>query len=154
MGLAANWRFNSNLYVSHLSLIKTLMKWKELARAERDEFATAPWQFAEWCDQLHMNINPALRNTLLCLPFPDSFEDIMVQGDKDSIVKRRYDKMTKQSISDFLSNRGLSSKVRVDTAIFEIRVKLSSESGRRLNLYRGVLDEGSELPGRLLEPSC
>ena len=65
MGLAAYWRFNSNLYVSHLSLIKTLMKWRELAPAERDEFATAPWQFAEWCDQLHMNINPVLRNTLL-----------------------------------------------------------------------------------------
>jgi hypothetical protein len=79
------------------------MKWKELAPAERDEFATTPRQFAEWCDQLHLNINPALRNTPLYLVFPDSFEDILVQGDKDNIVKRHYDKMTKQSIPDFLA---------------------------------------------------
>ena len=44
--------------------------------------------------------------------------------------------------------------MRVDTAIFEIRGKLSSESGRRLHLYHDVLDEGSELPGHLPEPSC
>ena len=79
---------------------------------------------------------------------------MVVQGNKDSIVKRHYDKMTKQSISDFLSNGGLSSKVQVDKAIFEIRGKLSSESGRRLHLYRDVLDVGSELPGHLPEPSC
>ena len=81
-----------------------------------------------------MDINPAVRNTLLYLLFPDSFEDIMVQGDKDSIVKRHYNKMTKQSILDFLSNGGLSSKVQVDKAIFKIRGKLLSESGRRLHL--------------------
>ena len=44
MGLTPNWRFYSNLHGSHLSLIETLMKWKELAPAERDAFATAPWQ--------------------------------------------------------------------------------------------------------------
>ena len=101
-----------------------------------------------------MNINPAVRNTLFYLLFPDSFEDIMVQGDKDSIVKRHYDKMTKQSILDFLSNGGFSSKVQVDKAIFKIRGKLLSESGRRLHLYRDVMDEGSELPSHLPEPSC
>ena len=154
MGLTRNWRFNSNLYESHLSLIKTLMKWKELAPDDRDAFAKAPWRFAKWCDQLHMNINSALRNTLLYLLFPDSFEDIMVQDDKDSIIKRHYDKMTKQSISDFLSNGRFSNKVQVDKAIFEIRGKLSSESGRRLHLYRDVVDKGSELPGNLPVPSC
>ena len=62
--------------------------------------------------------------------------------------------MTKQTISDFLSNGGLSSKVQIDKAIFEIWGRLSSESGRRLHLYREVLDEGSKLSGHLPEPSC
>ena len=43
--------------------------------------------------------------------------------------------------------------MQVDKAIFEIRGKFSSESGRRLHLYRDVLDDGSELPGHLPEPS-
>ena len=72
---------------------------------------------------------------------------------KNSIVKRHFDKMTKQSISDFLSNVVFSSKVQVDKAIFEIRGKMSSESGQRLHLYRDVLDEGSELPSHSPVPS-
>jgi hypothetical protein len=147
MGLAANKYFLPTFYEPHLSLIKTLIAWKKLAPAARDSFATAPWRFAEWCDKQPKSMHPGLRNTLLYLLFPDSFEDIMVQDDKDVIVKRHCNTMTDQSWMDFESGGGFKNKVQVDQAILEIRAKLTAELGRRLHFYQDVLNEGAILPG-------
>lgn len=66
--------------------IRMMRAWKELEKPKREDLLEDAWEFAEWFDQLEDATNRQLRDILLHLLFPETFERVTVTDQKRDLA--------------------------------------------------------------------
>jgi 5-methylcytosine-specific restriction protein B len=84
--------------------------WKGLGRPDQARLISDPWAFAAWLDAVPTSKNRQLREILLYLLFPDSFERMATGRDKEAAVRSFLEQEKKDPDSFSYDNRVLLDK--------------------------------------------
>ncbi|MEO8035193.1 MAG: AAA family ATPase [Acidobacteriota bacterium] len=107
------------------ALYDFVSEWTQKPGTVRDDASSNPWAFKRFVE--HTGGARAMRNLLMYLAFPDTFEPIVSQKHKEDIR------------STFLPEVGGSADSDVDRDLFRIRQHLEDRAGARISFYSDEL---------------
>ena len=120
--------FNTHRWRELTLLIRAFEDLKRRSENERQQLLSNPWRFSVWLSGLPDAQGRQLRHMLPHLLFPDTFERISSQGDKDRILTA-FDVAPKREIKNW-------SLEQIDRAFFALRQRLEGEHGAPIDFYR------------------
>ena len=106
------------------ALYGLVRSWTEQPGSVRDEAAVSPWAFKRFVE--HAGGARAMRNLLMYLAFPDTFEPIISQKHKTDI---------RAAFGSYLDEPDED----VDRDLLRIRARMEAETGRRISFYSDEL---------------
>jgi hypothetical protein len=129
---ATGQAYNQHRWRELTLLIRAMMAWSEFPSAERQRLLLNGWEFAAWLDRVPDAKNRQIRNILLHLLFPNTFERVSSFSHKRMIV-RRY----APQLGIPLPRESVSLPVDAfDRPLHEIRRQLEKRyPGRQLDFY-------------------
>lgn len=139
--------YNTHRWRELVFAIDAFRSWKDLPTAEQRRLADSPWGFAEWIETVPSSKNRQLRDILLYLLFPDTFERIATGRDKQALVRAFLLKEKKKPDAFNYDSRTL-----VDQEVKRIREVWSPTLGaENFDFYRQPArkewKEGGQAPG-------
>ena len=110
--------------------VTAMIDWFSLPTQSRENFLADPWRFAEWLDGQKDSHARQLRNVLLYLLFPDSFEPIFSNNHKRKIAKAFYQKWDEPIDDD-------DNCIALDRMLLNVRRRLTVEfPDEEIGFYR------------------
>ena len=113
--------YHSTRSINLAFLIEFARQWKEKASSEHNRLLSDPWEFKKFAYQVE-EANRSLREALLHLVFPDTFE---------AIVNVEHKRMIANTFSNFVEQKTGD----VDRALQQIRPRLEAEHGDGIHFY-------------------
>ena len=120
-GLVGTGMYHSTRSINLAFLIEFARQWKERASSEHNRLLSNPWEFKKFAYQVE-GANRSLREAILHLVFPDTFE---------AIVNVEHKRMIANAFSHFVEQKTGD----VDRALQQIRPRLEAEHGDGIHLY-------------------
>ena len=120
-GLVGTGMYHSTRSINLAFLIEFARQWKERASSEHNRLLSNPWKFKKFAYQVEV-ANRSLREAILHLVFPDTFE---------AIVNVEHKRMIANAFSHFVEQKTGD----VDRALQQIRPRLEAEHGDGIHLY-------------------
>lgn len=130
-GLAGDRTFNQHRPFHLAWLSEFLIHWHGLPEADRQAMLNDPWGFAQEVRKVEYSEGAyqPMREALLYLAFPDSFESISSRTDKRAILDA------------FAGRLGGGPTGNIDRDLLEIRKSLTPEMGEGFHFYRSPVIE-------------
>jgi 5-methylcytosine-specific restriction enzyme B len=130
-GLAGDQSFNQHRPFHLAWLNEFLIHWHELGDERRTELLDDPWSFARQVQRIELarGAHQPMREALLYLVFPDSFENISSRRDK-KLIRDAFTIRLRHPVSD-----------NIDADLLEIRRVLEEEHGPGFHFYRSPVIE-------------
>ena len=130
-GLAGDQSFNQHRPFHLAWMTDFLIHWQELPADRRNELLKNPWAFAQDVRSVESSFGAyqPMREALLFIIFPESFESISSRKDK---------RLIRETFNRFLSD---PKSQNIDADLLEIRNGLTRENGEDPHYYRSPLIE-------------
>lgn len=130
--------YNQQLWQQIVWLAKFVARWTSLDAGERAEALADPWTFRRVVVRVEKDV-PGIRNALLFLVFPGTFEPIVNDAHKAAI---------RRTFAHVIGGGSGEDGEAVDRDILAIRRELESRTDERINLYGEPWHSQWDPPGR------
>ena len=121
--------YKTLMWLEFRFFVTAMIDWFSSPMESRESFLADPWRFAEWLDDQKDSGARQLRNVLLYLLFPDSFEPIVSTNHKRKIAKAFYQKRNEPIVDD--------DRIALDRALLDVRERLTIEfPDQEIDFYR------------------
>ena len=131
--------YKTLMWLEFRFFVTAMIDWFSSPMESRESFLADPWRFAEWLDDQKDSGARQLRNVLLYLLFPDSFEPIVSTNHKRKIAKAFYQKWNEPIVDD--------DRIALDRALLDVRERLTIEfPDQEIDFYRPLFRDVWQQP--------